>query len=279
MLGIVVTAYNPYYFNYHNILLKDLNKKEYKPIFVTTWEHEDFIATLADNINYPLYQLTPNPGKHDGTFYLVTSTKPHFEECDYILHYHADNWFKDGSKIISDTYEYVKKHDIKVAGLPRHWLLNDDLTTTGDKTIPFHFDFCMMKSELFNNIFDEHKLEEYKDLSEENGHPSREWEPCMYHALEMNGVDIDKEIYYVDSVEKLRKEFGDIPAYYNFFCPDSGIFHYDEKALMNGGSHRDAVHWVWKDEEGKIIRKFTQEEMDNPEIREKFMNKHKKKLD
>jgi len=260
MLGIVVTAYNPYYFNFHNILLSDLDKDNYNPVFISTWENQNFINEIGSNINFPLYYLEENPGKHDGTFYMVASTIECFKNCDYVLHFHADNWFRDGSKIISDTYEYVKKHNIKIAGLPRQWLFDENLVVN-DKTIPFHFDFCMMEIELFNNIFDVTKLNQYKQLSLENGHPSMEWEPCMYHALEMNGIDINKDIYYVDSIEDLKKEHGNDPVYYNFFFKKSGIFHYDEKALLNKAK-KDDVHWHWEDEDGNAIRKLTQEEID-----------------
>ena len=41
----------------------------------------------------------------------------------------------------------------------------------------------------------------------------------------------------------------------------SGIFHYDEKALLNKAK-KDDVHWHWEDEDGNAIRKLTQEEID-----------------
>ena len=230
MLGIIVTSYLPYYYLYQDLLVSGLDKNNHQVIFATTHENQDFIKTISANIKTPLYYLDQNPGKHDGTYYLVTSVIPEFEDCDYILHYHADNWFRDGTKMIEETYNKVKKEGYKIAGVPRQWLFDENLKHN-DKTIPFHFDFCMMKSELFRNIFKIELLDKWKKMSIKNGHPSQQFEPCLYAGLVENGVDIDNDIYYTDSIKRLKERFGNDVVYYNFFFEDSGFFHYDQSAF------------------------------------------------
>jgi hypothetical protein len=232
MLGILVTSYLPYYYLYQDLLVSTLDKTKYKVIFATTHENHDFIRTIGNNIKTPLYHLDQNPGKHDGTYCLVTSTMSEFDDCDYILHYHADNWFRDGTKMIEDTYNHIKNTDYKIASVPRQWLFNENLKHN-DKTIPFHFDFCMMKSELYRNIFKMELLEKWKQQSVINGHPSQQFEPCLYAGLIENNIDIDNDIYYTDSIKKLKNRFGNEVVYYNFFFEDSGFFHYDQNAFEN----------------------------------------------
>tara|TARA_R110002020_G_scaffold265040_4_gene479842 strand:+ start:414 stop:1127 length:714 start_codon:yes stop_codon:yes gene_type:complete len=230
MLGILVTSYLPYYYLYQDLLVSNLDKSKFKVIFATTHENDDFVKTISDNIKTPLYQLDQNPGKHDGTYYLVTSAMSEFDECDYILHYHADNWFRDGVEMIEKTYDKIKKEGYKIASVPRQWLFDDNLKHN-DKTIPFHFDFCMMESDLFRNIFKVELLDKWKNLSIINGHPSQQFEPCLYAGLVENGVDIDNDIYYTDSIKRLKERFGDEVVYYNFFFEESGFFHYDQNAF------------------------------------------------
>jgi hypothetical protein len=232
MLGIVVTAYLPYYYLYQDLLVSSLDKSKFKVIFATTHEHHEFTEMIGKNIKTPLYYLDENPGKHDGTYSLVTSVMSEFEGCDYILHYHADNWFRDGTKMIEDIYDKVVKEGWKVASVPRQWLFDDNLKHN-DKTIPFHFDFCMMRADLFRNIFKLELLDKWKRISIGNGHPSQQLEPCLYAGLVENGVDIDNDIYYTDSIRGLKDRFGDEVVYYNFFFEDSGFFHYDQTAFEN----------------------------------------------
>ena len=74
-------------------------------------------------------------------------------------------------------------------------------------------------------------LEDLKNDSVKNGHPSKQFEPCVYAALDRNGIDFDKDILYTDDVMKLKQRFGNEPVYYNFFNDDSGIFHHDIDAF------------------------------------------------
>ena len=46
--------------------------------------------------------------------------------------------------------------------------------------------------------------------------------------------DWDKDVYYTDSIKRLKDRFGNEPAYYNFYFEDSGVFHYDQVALDKG---------------------------------------------
>jgi len=232
MLGILVTSYLPHYYLYQDLLVSNLDKNKFKVIFTTTHENHDFIKNISSNIKTPLYYLDQNPGKHDGTYYLVSSAINEFDECDYILHYHADNWFRDGTKMIEKTYEKLKNSKYKIGSIPRQWLFDENLNHN-DKTIPFHFDFCMMQKELFTNIFKVELLNHWKELSIKNGHPSQQFEPCLYAGLVENSVDIDNDIYYTDSIKDLKERFGNNPVYYNFFFKQSGFFHYDQTAFEN----------------------------------------------
>ena len=237
MLGIVVTSYLPYYYLYQDLLVSSLDKDKYKVIFTTTHENHKFVEMIGKNIKTPLYYLDTNPGKHDGTYTLVSSVVSEFEDCDYVLHYHADNWFRDGTQMIEKTYKEMLLKNWKVGGVPRQWLFDENLKHN-DKTIPFHFDFCMMRGDLFRNIFQMELLDKWKQMSVENGHPSKQFEPCLYAGLVENGVDIDKDIYYTDSIRGLKDRFGDDVVYYNFFFEDSGFFHYDQTAFEKG-VHKD----------------------------------------
>lgn len=237
MLGIIVTSYSALpNCIHHDLLLSNLPKEEYKSLFLTTWEDKEFINELSTNLKTPICYLQDennnplNPGHHDGVYYMCASVVEEFKDCDYILHFHADNFLRDGYKTITETYKYAKKNNIKVLGLPRQWLFTDNLIVN-DNSIPFHFEFCMMEYNVWKRAFDLEKLNYYKELSLKNGHPSQQFEPCLYHGLVSNGVDINKDIYYLESIKDLKEKFGNNPVYYNFFFERSGVFHYDEEAL------------------------------------------------
>ncbi len=237
MLGIIVTSYSALpNCIHHDYMLSELGE-EYKVVFLTTWQDKKFIKELSTNLNNPIYYLSDehdnilNPGHHDGVFYMCSSVIEEFKECDYILHFHADNFLRDGIKTIINTYNLAKKNNLKVIGLPRQWLFNDDTFKVIDKSIPFHFEYCMMKYSIWKEAFNLERLNEYKYLSTINGHPSQQFEPCLYHGLTSNGVDINEDIHYLESISDLKQRFGNEPVYYNFFFKNSGIFHYDENSL------------------------------------------------
>ena len=237
MLGIIVTSYSALpNCIHHDLMLSKLDKSEYKSLFLTTWENKEFIEELNENLNTPICYLQNdngdplNPGHHDGVFYMCSSVVEEFKECDYILHFHADNFIRDGAKTIIETYNYAKQNNFKVVGLPRQWLFDDNLNVN-DKSIPFHFEFVMMKYDVWKNAFNLTRLNEYKHLSLTNGHPSQQFEPCLYHGLTANGIDINNDIHYLESIEELKERFGNEPVYYNFFFKKSGIFHFDEISL------------------------------------------------
>lgn len=237
MLGIIVTSYSALpNCIHHDLMLSALDKDNFKSIFLTTWEDKDFIQELSKNLKTPIAYLhgengeVLNPGHHDGVYYMCASVVDEFKDCDYILHFHADNFIRDGIETIKKTYEYAKQNNIKVIGLPRQWLFDDDLKVN-DKSIPFHFEFCMMEYNVWKNAFDLNRLNEYKQLALNNGHPSQQFEPCLYHGLVSNNININKDIYYLESINELKNRFGNEPVYYNFFFKNSGIFHYDETSL------------------------------------------------
>ena len=229
MLGIVVTSYQPHFFLYQDLLLSNLDRTKYKPIFLCSHENHKFVEMIGENINTELKYLDVNPGHHDGVYVMNSLVSELFDDCDHILHYHADIWF--GQNLIEDTYNNLKKGSYKIASMPRHWLFDDDGKYIDDKTVSFHYDFAILEKELFKKCFDMDILEDLKNKSVENGHPSKQFEPCFYAALKQNGIDFDKDILYIDDVMKLKNKFGNQPAYYNFFNEDSGIFHYDAEAF------------------------------------------------
>ena len=121
--------------------------------------------------------------------------------------------------------------------MPRHWLFDSNGKYIDDKTVSFHYDFAILERELFQKCFNMDILDDLKMKAVKNGHPSKQFEPCFYAALKDNGIDFDDDILYMDSVQKLKGEFGDTPTYYNFFNPDSGIFHYDDDAFISNNIH------------------------------------------
>ena len=236
MLGIIVTSYLPHYFLYHSELLSKLNPTWFKPVFVTSYENHNFVKSLGEAVGPELYYLDTNPGKHDGTFHLISNTIELYSECDYVLHYHADIFFKHGIDLITKTYNKVKENNYKIGGIPRHWLFNDNLKYINNCSVPVNFDFTMIKYGLFKNIFNLENLNKYKELSIKNNHPACHFETNVYAAISMFDKEFnwDTDVYYTDSIKKLKDKFGDEPAYYNFYFEDSGVFHYDQNALEKG---------------------------------------------
>lgn len=229
MLGILVTSHQPHFFLYHDLLLSSLNKNKFKSIFVCSNENHEFVETMGRNINTELHYLDSNPGHHDGVYALHSLASDLFDDCDYILHYHADVWFD--VKLIENIYEEIKLNNYKIASIPRQWLFDKNAKFIDNKTTPFHTFFTMYEINLFKKCFDMNILEDLKNDSVKNGHPSKQFEPCVYAALDRNGIDFDKDILYTDDVMKLKQRFGDKPVYYNFFNDDSGIFHHDTDAF------------------------------------------------
>ena len=99
MLGIIVTSYSALpNCIHHDLMLSALDKDNFKSIFLTTWEDKDFIQELSKNLKTPIAYLhgengeVLNPGHHDGVYYMCASVVDEFKDCDYILHFHADNF-------------------------------------------------------------------------------------------------------------------------------------------------------------------------------------------
>ena len=65
-------------------------------------------------------------------------------------------------------------------------------------------------------MFDFNRFEEYRLKSRQNGHPSLHFEPTVYAAAEVNGVDFSKDIFYLEDPLDMRKVYG------------NNIFYYDE---------------------------------------------------
>ena len=61
MLGIVVTSYQPHFFLYQDLLLSNLDRNKFKPIFLCSHENHEFVEMIGKNINTELQYLDINP--------------------------------------------------------------------------------------------------------------------------------------------------------------------------------------------------------------------------
>ena len=177
MLGILVTSYKPHFFLYQDLLLSNLDKNKYKPIFMCSHENHEFVEMIGRNINNELQYLNVNPGHHDGVFMMNSLASNLFDDCKHILHYHADIWFSQ--TLIEKTYYNLLNSHYKIASIPRHWLFDDNGKFIDDKTVPFHYDFTIIEKDLFKKCFNVEILDDLKTKAVKNGHPSKQFEPCF----------------------------------------------------------------------------------------------------
>ena len=133
----------------------------------------------------------------------------------YVLHYHADIMFKDINKIEESLNRFIDSNK-KLAGIPRQWQFDDEGIFIDTKSLPFRSEVFITTTSLYKKMFDFNRFEEYRLKSRQNGHPSLHFEPTVYAAAEVNGVDFSKDIFYLEDPLDMRKVYG------------NNIFYYDE---------------------------------------------------
>ena len=227
MLGVLITTHRIDYILKQNEWLKGINEK-HKVALVTTCQDVKAVDKVNKETFFPIYQVDQNPGHMDGV-YIGLSTPFEgglFDECDYVLHFHGD--VETPPDYIDLLYMEVKGK-YNVGSQPRQWMFDRDGKFIDGKSVPFHTSFFIIETHLGKNIFKWGRLDEYKKVSIQNGHPDCHFETMMYAALSEYNFDYDKDLYHTDSILKLKSTYGDEPVYYNFTFPDSKTIHHDER--------------------------------------------------
>ena len=228
MLGILVTTYDPKHLLNQNKWLEGIDSEVNKIVFVTNYENLEKVGEIGDKLNFETYHIDQNPGPMEGAYLLLTTPFENnlFDGCDYVLHFHAD--VEVTPQYISKLYREVKGK-YKVGSQPRQWMFDRDCKFKDGKSVPFHTSFFIIETQLGKDIFKLERLDEYKNMSIQNGHPSCHFETMMYAALSEYNFDYDKDLYHTDSILKLKSLYRDEPVYYNFIFPDSKTIHHDER--------------------------------------------------
>ncbi len=227
MLGVLITTHRIDYILKQNEWLKGINEK-HKVALVTTCQDVKAVDRVNKETFFPIYQVDQNPGHMDGV-YIGLSTPFEgelFDECDYVLHFHGD--VETPPDYIDLLYMDVKGK-YKVGSQPRQWMFDRDCKFIDGKSVPFHTSFFIIETQLGKSIFKWERLDEYKNMSIQNGHPDCHFETMMYAALSEYNFDYDTDLYHTDSIMKLKEEYGNEPVYYNFTFPDSKTIHHDER--------------------------------------------------
>ncbi len=230
MLGVLITTHKIDYIQKQNKWLKGIDKN-HQVALVTTCQDLMAVNHVNKETFFPIYQVDQNPGHMDGV-YIGLSTPFEsglFDECDYVLHFHGD--VETPPDYIDLLYMEVKGK-FKVGSQPRQWMFDDAGKFIDGKSVPFHTSFFIIETQLGKSIFKWDRLDEYKDMSTQNGHPACHFETMMYGALGEYNFDYDKDLYHTDSILKLKSLFGDEPVYYNFTFPDSKTIHHDERGQI-----------------------------------------------
>jgi hypothetical protein len=220
MVDIVCTCYEIDEFKLQAKFFKDF-KYNYPVHFITNYENEDYIKTISQEIGININWLPYNPGKHLGAFALAASANELLTQ-EYVLHYHADMDFRDVNDIDWMIKEVIQSK-AKVAGIPRHWLFDNNGKFIDNKSLPFRSEFFFITKDLYQKIFD---VSQYDILSNEcikNNHPSLHFEPIIYSGLTLNGVDMNNEVHYLEDVKQLKSKYGDEIVYYNSRVDRTGM--------------------------------------------------------
>ena len=227
MLGVLITTHRIDYIQKQNEWLSGINK-DHQVAFVTTCQDLDSVKHVNKETFFPIYQVDQNPGHMDGV-YIGLSTPLEgglFDECDYVLHFHGD--VETPPEYIDFLYKEVKGK-YKIGSQPRQWMFDRHGKFIDGKSVPFHTSFFIIETQLGKDIFIWGRLDEYKNMSVQNGHPDCHFETMMYAGLSEYDFDYDKDLYHTDSILKLKTLYGDEPVYYNFTFPDSKTIHHDER--------------------------------------------------
>lgn len=210
MLDLVCTFHNYKELKNQVEIFKD---SKYTPNYICNWENKKEAKEFASSLNINLNWLDYNPNQHDGTYGLAASANELLTN-KYVLHYHADIIFKDISKIEESLNRFIDSNK-KLAGIPRQWQFDDEGIFIDTKSLPFRSEVFITTTSLYKKMFDFNRFEEYRLKSRQNGHPSLHFEPTMYAAAEVNGVDFSKDIFYLEDPLDMRKVYGNNIFYYN----------------------------------------------------------------
>tara|TARA_R110002167_G_scaffold2537_7_gene12787 strand:- start:5983 stop:6639 length:657 start_codon:yes stop_codon:yes gene_type:complete len=206
MFDLICTFHNYKELERQVSIFKDSNLK---PKYICNWENKSDI----DNLENEVHWLNYNPDKHMGAYALATSASPLIEN-DYVFHYHADIKFHNLESLISSFKEF-KKSNKKLGGIPRQWVFDNENKFIDNKSIPFRSECFFIKSDLYKQIFNINNLNQYRNKCIENGHPSLHFEPLIYAAAEINGVDFNKDIYYLEDVKQMKELHSNNVFYYD----------------------------------------------------------------
>lgn len=221
MLDIICTCHDVEELVLQNEMASN-SKLNYTFNFLTNNEDEELVKNVKTNINNVIYRLPVNLGKHLGAFSLASASKLLLKN-PYVLHYHADMVFEE-IDLIEEMLEDFIKSNKEIAGIPRQWVFDNGGNFIDNKSIPFRSEFFFMKRELYEKIFNMDRYFVYQWQCLRNNHPSQDFEPIMYAALQMNGIDFNKDIYYLEDVKQMRELLGDEVVYYNYTFPKTKIY-------------------------------------------------------
>lgn len=214
MLDIIVTCYDVEEIRYQKKLLKNSNLP-YNFYFITNFEDKGKVNLIKQETNLDIYWVDQNPGKHLGALYLAYSGISLINN-PYILHYHADMIWED-INIISQLAEKFIHSNKKVSGIPRQWLFNDDGIFQDNKSLPFRSELFFISSDLYKKIFELTQYENIKNryIYHHGNNLPPHLEPYIYAGLELNGVDFQKDIYYLEDVKRMKTLYGNNILYYD----------------------------------------------------------------
>jgi len=195
---------------------------DYDFYFITNNEDSELINSVNSKISNPIYILPENLGKHLGAFSMACSSISLLENS-YVLHYHADMVFEDINLIKGMLEDFIKSGK-KIAGIPRQWVFDKEGNFIDNKSIPFRSEFFFMKRDLYEDVFKMEKYWLYEWECLMNNHPSLDFEPIIYAALKLNGIDFNNDIYYLEDVKQMKELLGDEIVYYNYTFPKTKIY-------------------------------------------------------
>ena len=210
MLDLICTFYD---YKELELQVNTFKNSQYNPIYICNWENEEDVLNESKRLNTPINWLDYNPNQHDGTFGLAASsidliTNP------YVLHYHADIQFNDISAL-STCFDNFVSSNCKLGGIPRQWVFDNNGVFQDNKSLPFRSEVFFCESNLYKKIFDFNSFDLYREKSRSNNHPSLHFEPVVYAAAELHGVDFSKDIFYLEDPIQMKNKYGNKVFYYN----------------------------------------------------------------
>ena len=219
MLDLICTFYDINELQKQSEQLKDISWPVH---YICNWEDKDAVKKVSKTCDVEVQWLDFNPGQHLGAFGLASASTI-FTTSEYVLHFHADMIIDDIQKL-EDIFEDFVKSGKPVGSIPRQWCFNSDNIFLNNKATPFRTEFFFMKSDIYKNIFNMDKYDDWLTLAIANGHPSKHFEAIIYAGLENSGVDCINDIHYFPTVKDLKTQFNNNIIYYNTKFGDTGIW-------------------------------------------------------